>query len=85
MPWPLSPEQLVETLARTDRHIAHIAESIERQQRLLAELEGRGRGNSETAKTLRALLVSMQKAEALYVRDRERIKRLIADRNREQT
>jgi hypothetical protein len=56
-----------------------IAESIQRQKRSIAGLEAAGCGNSETAETLRALLVSMEKAHQLYTVDRERIRRRIAD------
>ncbi|HEU0175941.1 MAG TPA: hypothetical protein VFV58_16880 [Blastocatellia bacterium] len=79
MPWPLSRERLRELLAKTEQHIASIRKSIERQERLIADLEAAGRGKSEIAETLRALLATMQKAEGLYRRDRERIKRWLAE------
>jgi hypothetical protein len=79
MPWPLTRERLLKMLAQTDGHIASIEESIERQKRTIAQFDAAGGGDAETAKTLRALLVSMEKAQRLYSNDRERIRRLIAE------
>jgi GAF domain-containing protein len=83
MPWPPSHERLLEVLAQNERHVASTAESIERQQRSIAQLEAAGRGKSETAETLRRLLTTMQKAHEFYIRDRRRIHRLIATSNRD--
>jgi hypothetical protein len=83
MPWPPSRQQLLNALARTERHIASVAESVERQQHTIAQLEAAGRGTSETAETLRALLASMQKSHAFYVRERGRITRLITTSNQD--
>jgi len=80
MPWPPSRDRLLASLAQTEQHIAGIVASIERQQRSIADLESAGRGTSETAETLRALLATMQKAHAFYVRDSRRLMRLLDER-----
>jgi hypothetical protein len=76
-PWPPSRERLLEMLAETEGHIATVVTCVERQRRIIADLETAGHGSSRTAETLRTLLATMQKSERLYARDRERIQRLL--------
>jgi len=77
MLWPPSRDRLLAELTQVEQHISRIADSIERQQQIIANIEAAGRGDSQIAETARALLATMQRSHAMYLRDRRRLMRLL--------
>jgi hypothetical protein len=74
----ISRARLLEALYYAQRHIATGAGHIEKQRAFVERLEAFGHGNSTTAATARALLVTMEQAQLGHIADRKRIGRLLA-------
>jgi hypothetical protein len=65
---------LLETLDAANRHIAEGEKHIERQREIVAGLERRGRGASDTAKIARELLHSMERVQRAHLSHRHQLK-----------
>ena len=73
----MTEERLRVLLGQTERHISAVTESIERQQRIISELESKVCGDPAMIDAARALLGTMKKALKLYTTERDRIRRLL--------
>ena len=65
----------VNHLEMAERHVLEGERHIARQRHLLAWLEHANRGKSESPKAAREILATFEKIQALYVADRDRLKR----------
>jgi hypothetical protein len=59
-----------------ERHVLEGERRIAQQRSLLAWLEEANRGKSESAKMARDILATFEEIQALYVADRDRLKRV---------
>jgi hypothetical protein len=64
---------LEQHLAVAERHIVDGREHVLHQHQIIARLESRGLGNSQTADTARQLLHSFQDSLAQHMADRDRL------------
>ena len=62
-------------LEMAERHVLEGERHIAQQRRLLAWLEQANRGESESAKLAREILATFENSQAIYVADRDRLKR----------
>jgi hypothetical protein len=71
---------LLHHLAAVERHITEGERHLLRQREIVGELEGYGRGRTETAKIARELLESFEMAQSAHLNDRVRLLHELAER-----